>query len=327
LVTYSCDEEREMLQERVAKLRRSGLTFSQIGEALGITKDRARGIYTTMPVVPEMRGARELVLAGDVVVTGDVHVPYTDLGVAAVLAQCARENGIRQLAIVGDMFSFPNFGKWPTIVREPTAAEELKFARGLLELWNDAFDKIYLCMGNHDLRLISRVQGELEVDNLADLFRPAGMRPDRLEVTMRDRIWWGKGGSRWLLAHQVQYSRNKLTVASALERKYRCNVLTHHQHHQSLGVTEDGQHIIADNGCLCVQSKTPYTALSTNSMPVWDVGFSFFKDGKYNFYWHGQPTGWKPGKVPPKTAAIPKPAAPPAKKAGKKGVGAKHPHR
>lgn len=282
------------LKEEVARLRGQGMSFGSIASKLGITKDKARGLFVRSPHFspPPVTNSREITIVGDCLVVGDVHVPYTKPEIIELVKDCAEENGIRQIAIVGDMFSFSSLSRWPTIVREPTVAEELRAAKDIMSYWNDQFDVFYMCMGNHDLRLLSNVKGELGPDNLADMFRPTQMSPDRLQMTMLDRLWWGKGKKRWLLAHQIQYSANKLTVSAKLAAKYGCNVLTHHQHHQAIGMTLDDKHIIADNGCLC--SDAPYKKLATNSFPEWNVGFSFFKGEAYNFYWHGKPAGWKP---------------------------------
>jgi len=277
-----------------AKASDPGKSFSEIGKDFGITKDSARGLYVRALNYssPPLKDSPEIRIAGDVIVVGDVHVPYTHKELVRTVRKAGEEHGIKQIAIVGDLFSFSSLSRWATIVREPTVQEELRVAREILGYWMQHFDTAYMCMGNHDLRLAGAMKGELGPDNLADMFRPADVSPDRFRITMRDRMWLKD--PKWLLAHQVMYGRNKLSIAQQLSASYECNVLTHHQHHQAVGQSSNGKYIIADNGCLCDSSKTPYKALSTNSFPEWCVGFSFFKSGVYNAYWHGKRFGWKP---------------------------------
>ena len=285
------------LKAEVVKLKKGNpsMSFSQIGTKLGITKDQARGLYVRAPNVrpPVMNNATEIKISGDVMVVGDVHVPYTDWRLVSLVQEVAENYNIKQIAIVGDMFSFSSLSKWPTVVREPTVAEELKAARAILEFWGTQFDQFYMCMGNHDLRLMGKVQGELGPDNLVDLFRPASVAPERIRVTMLDRMWLKS--PKWLLAHQIMYSKAKLNVGQTLSQKYECNVLTHHQHHQAVGISANGKYMIADNGCLCDATKTPYKTLVTNGFPEWCTGFSMFHSGVYHPYWHTKKFGWMGG--------------------------------
>jgi predicted phosphodiesterase len=285
------------LKTEVVKLKKGNpsMSFSQIGSKLGITKDQARGLYVRAPNIkpPVMNNTSEIKISGNVMVVGDVHVPYTDWKLVSLVSEIAENYNIKQLAIVGDMFSFSSLSKWPTVVREPTVSEELKAARAILEFWGAQFDQFYMCMGNHDLRLMGKVQGELGPDNLVDLFRPANMSPERIRVTMLDRMWLKS--PKWLLAHQIMYSKAKLNVGQALSQKYECNVLTHHQHHQAVGISANGKYMIADNGCLCDATKTPYKALVTNGFPEWCTGFSMFHNGVYVPYWHTKKFGWMGG--------------------------------
>lgn len=284
------------LRSQVSELKAQHPTwsFSQIGKALSISKDRARGLYVRAPgfTPPRIQNSQEIKITGDVIVVGDVHVPYTNKKLVELVREAAQKFGIKQIAIVGDLFSFSSLSKWPTIVREPTVSEELRGARELLSYWMQHFDQAFMCMGNHDLRLLGAVKGELGPDNLADMFRPPAVAPARLRMTMRDRMWLSTK-PKWLLAHQVMYGRAKLSIAQQLSATYECNVLTHHQHHQAVGQSANGKYIIADNGCLCDANSTPYKALVTNSFPEWCVGFSIFTGGTYLPYWHGKPFGYK----------------------------------
>ena len=268
-------------------------SFSQIGEALGISKDTVRGLYVRTPRIkaPTIHNSQEIKIQGDVVVVGDVHVPYTNKKLVELVRKAGEKHKIKQIAIVGDLFSFSSLSRWPTVVREPTVSEELRGAREILSYWMQHFDQAFMCMGNNDLSLLGAVQGELEPDNLADMFRPAEVAPERLRMTMMDRMWLKE--PRWLLAHQIMYGRNKLSIAQQLSAKYECNVLTHHQHHQAVGQSSNGKYIVADNGCLCDAKATPYKTLSTNSFPEWCTGFSMFTEGVYHAYWHGKSFGFK----------------------------------
>lgn len=282
---------------RVATLKAAGASLSQVATELGISKDAAFRRWkkaSANALVTKMASAPEITIQGDVMVVGDIHVPYTIKPLVELVKAAGERFGIKQVAIVGDLFSFSGMSSYPTVVREPTVSDEFRAAREILSYWGSQFQQFYMCMGNHDIRLTGAAKGELGPDNLADMFRPADMNPDRIVMTPRDRIWWGKGKNKWLLAHQRQYSRNKLTVAMKLASIHDCNVLTHHQHHQAIGVSENGKYVVADNGCLCSSATTPYTALSTTTFPRWCVGFSMFVGGSYLPYWHDRPFGWKP---------------------------------
>ena len=60
--------------------------------------------------------------------------------------------GVKQVAIVGDLFNFDAFSLYPELVAATALGDEITGAKTVLSHWLETFEHIYLCTGNHDRR-------------------------------------------------------------------------------------------------------------------------------------------------------------------------------
>lgn len=278
-------QDKEVLSVIVQE-QSAGKSFSDIGRTIGFSKDKAQKIarkaqLPTLPKLPQPdKLPKEITIEGDIMIVSDLHCLAIIPRLVENVAKTAQMLDIKQLAIVGDIFNMDAFSMYPALVAATALHRETQCAKIVLDYWFEMFDRIYMCRGNHDARAIHATNGQIDMNVITDLITDASNR-ERFTVTLRDRLWLKESSGKWLLSHQHEYSQNPLVVANKLAAKYQCNVVTMHQHHFAVGKSKHGDFIVADNPCLCDYRQIAYTALNTNSMPTWALGFSAMKDGYY----------------------------------------------
>lgn len=283
------------LEQRVAFLRENPVngkrpSFSEIGRILSITADKAQKLYKKVAVyetpVRQIKIGAPLEVAGDIIVVADIHVNSTQYPLLEKVCKASRKFAIKRLAIAGDLFNFDVFSHWPQTGWESTFSMEIASARSILSFLMGSFNEVYYFRGNHDERFMRKLDGQANMETLADLIAPEGKRGQVITSDFNYMYVDTKRG-RWMLAHQFQYSRNKMIIGKQLATKYQCHVVTHHQHHCSVGLSDCGRYTVADNGCLADPDATPYKALNANTMPNWGLGFGVISKGHWHPYVEG----------------------------------------
>lgn len=218
--------------------------------------------------------------AESVAIIGDLHANYIDPRIVKSFVRYAEENKCKVVVIAGDFLNADAFSTHPPLGPQQTFADEVEQARKLLEIFGECFDKIYWIRGNHDHRVSVATFGQLNMTELADLV--CGPSPVRRKITVTpySRLWVRCSSGLWLIAHQREYSKIKLRVASALSAKYNCHVICAHQHHCAVGLSENAKFVVADLPCACRYAY--YKSLDTSSRPDWCLGFGALIRGKYH---------------------------------------------
>jgi hypothetical protein len=219
-----------------------------------------------------------LLLRGDFVVIGDIHVPTTDWDFAQLPAQVAERHltkGNRRLIIGGDFFSMDKFSSYTAITRAPSWREERDAGRVYIKRLLETFDEIYIIMGNHDRRLQRWAAGELEE---TDIF---GMLIQNPRVVVSNYGWLDvvTDTGPWHITHSTNYSVNAGTVGDILAQKHQSNIISHHQHHCNHGQDKFKRYVTIDNGCLVDPVKLAYVMLDDSKMPNMSEGFTLLKNG------------------------------------------------
>lgn len=232
------------------------------------------------------KAEEELTIRTDnIIIMGDIHANYLDEEVFAMVLRFARQNKIKTIVLAGDVINADAFGVFAKIQPPQNFNLEVRQANLMFAALAKCFDKIYWICGNHDRRIAKIAFGELTIDHIADIV--CGTARKKTIVTQYSRMWVEAKTGVWLIAHQKNYSRVKLSVARALASKYGCHVICAHQHHCAVGVSDDGKHVVVDLPCSC--HLPPYKLLETSTMPEWCRGFGYIIRGKYGSWVKGLP--------------------------------------
>lgn len=240
----------------------------------------------------------------DFVAICDIHAPCTDYDFAMLPARIAEKHvkkGKRVLVVHGDVFDGGSFSKWEKVVADPSWEDERRAASNLFALWSQTFDQIVVMPGNHDYRMIKRVEGQVSFGGMLwgmaderdkDLSQMFGslFSTGKLTASPVDHCFIDTPRGRYIVAHGSQYSVNPLNVANEMSQKYQAHVITGHEHHLGLSMDRFGRYFLINNGGLFDKDKFAYVTLQASKRPVMKKGFTFVKDGFPNVF--GAWTDW-----------------------------------
>jgi len=235
----------------------------------------------------------------------DVHVPCTDYDFAMLPAAVAKKNlpeGERILFVHGDVFNQDVFGKWPKVVQAPTWQQEREAAANLFAIWAKTFDKIIVTPGNHDYRILTKLEGQSSFAGILwdmigeqdqDLNQMFGslFSTGKLVTSAVDYVFVETRKGRYIIEHGKEYSINPLTVANEDAQKYQSHVIRGHEHHVGLTMDKFNRYWIINNGGLFDKDKFAYVSLQASKRPVMKKGFTMVKSGYPTLF--GQWTDWR----------------------------------
>jgi len=222
----------------------------------------------------------QVVIEGDVVVINDVHLPYTNYDLAQRVLDVAVFYGLTELVIAGDLVDLDSQSSFKRKLRPVSLEQELEAARELLAYYAQHFKRIWIMPGNHEDRLLKKLDGELTFNLFTDLIRPPidGAK-DTFIFTPYDNLSVVSGGQEYMVVHQRNASAISLKVGESLAWKFQKNMIVTHQHNSAKGFDRYGRYLIIDSGGLHDQERTPYMSLKTGTNPVHDEGFVTIIDG------------------------------------------------
>lgn len=215
-------------------------------------------------------------LEGDWVICGDVHLPTTDFELAETMLRVARELNLKRLLIAGDLINADAFSLYEHVVPAITFEDEVKIAVRVISAWCEWFDDMLLLMGNHELRVMRRSNGNLNATMLGHILSAGN---GKLRVSPYSHAVITSAGQVWRVTHQRNYSRITGRLADQLAQKYQCNIISLHQHHVAVQRDTYNRYTIIDGGGLHDDRKLAYVSLVDSNMPAMARGFVLLVDG------------------------------------------------
>lgn len=215
-------------------------------------------------------------VAGNWVVTGDVHLPTTDMNLARNLLDTARFLNIRKLAIVGDLLNMDAFSKYDHIVPPISFAAEVEPAVALIKEYAGWFDRIVMVLGNHEHRLMKPLHGHMKAEWFGRILDAGG---NNLEVSPYSYMELTSGNELWRLTHPGNYSTIKGRVADQLAQKFQCNIVSFHEHHVAKLRDKYNRYTIINGGMLAEPDEMAYVKLVDTTSAEMCKGFVVIKDG------------------------------------------------
>lgn len=286
------------LLREVAKLRKRcpDATDPDMAQALMLPLDIyvGRMAWATNEYIKDLQiydVASPLSVSGDFVIVGDVHVPFCDWDMAALVEKVARRAWIKQLVISGDFFNLDIFSVWNTLALGPGWKEEKLAAQRLMQSWAAWFDKIYFLSGNHEYRIARATDGEMNIQDLAEF---CSVNVTKLVTSVLGYCYLESGGRQWYIAHGSEYSgANQFAVAQDLAYKEQRNVVLFHQHYLSKGRDKWDRFELVNGGCLVRESALAYKMLHASKRNRFVQGFVVMREGCAELLGRGSFTDWE----------------------------------
>ena len=186
----------------------------------------------------------------------------------------------RRLIIAGDLFNLDAFSSYLATNPNTTSFRtELNAAAKFLEDALEVFSRIEVLLGNHELRFIYRLLGQVGHDELGKLVGVEGVNFHEFSHCVL-----GTTTGEWRITHQRNYSINSQTVGKKLAHKFRQHIITHHQHKVSKGFDDSGRSIIIDNGCMADPGYFDYVNQTDNTAPMMTQSFVIVRNGVGNLF-------------------------------------------
>lgn len=227
-------------------------------------------------------------LTGDWMVVGDVHVPCTDYDFAALMPLVAKKHRVKNLLVVGDLYSMDAFSSYPKRIDHATWHQEKQAAIQLMKEWTRVFDRVVLLMGNHERRLEKLAEGAFDDSDIFSDLLGSG------KVETSDFGWCTietRSGT-WRATHQRNYSKLQLRVASEMAWKYHMHIIAHHEHHFAMGWDRFKNYVVVNNGGLFDVSKFAYVNMDDSTSAGMAKGFTMLKDGCPHLFGEEPFTDW-----------------------------------
>ena len=155
----------------------------------------------------------------------------------------------------------------------------------MLKLWSLTFDEIWMVSGNHDRRLIKKLNGQVEIQDIMNM-----TVTDKVKATIRDRCQVQTSQGLYTVLHGSSYRKLSLSAANQYAQKFQSHIISHHEHHAALGMDEYDRYIIINNGGLFDIEKLSYVQLETKTMTSMSQAFTMVRGGYP--YLFGKWTDW-----------------------------------
>lgn len=223
----------------------------------------------------------------NVAITSDYHAPFYDNDLLLHLFDIANEQKTKDLIIAGDLWDCDNYSRFASMAESgmqisQTFTGETEEVQKLLRRILGAFDRVFICRGNHEKRWIDLNAGKMGMKELFALTRPSNMSEDawdeRVHITTDDHINLIQKGQLWLCCHPRNFRITPLSVARDLSAKHLCNVIVAHGHAFNQGRDRSGKFRVADGGGLFERTALDYTR-ETTCHPMTRSGFFILRDG------------------------------------------------
>jgi calcineurin-like phosphoesterase family protein len=224
----------------------------------------------------------------DFMVVGDVQLPTTDYDFAMLPAMIAKKHlrKPRKLIIAGDFYNMDAWSKYPKIIPVPAWVQERDAARNLLTIYAQTFDEMWMISGNHELRILGKLDGQYDINDVLTASMPNG----KVKATVLDRCTVNTSNGTYTVLHGDNYSKKALNNADEWAQKFQTHIISHHEHHSAMGLDRFDRYIIINNGGLFDQKKMSYVQLKSNTCANMSQGFTMVKNGFP--YLFGKFTDW-----------------------------------
>jgi len=217
-----------------------------------------------------------------IMVWGDSHLPYLNLELAKHMFEIAKIWKIPDCLIAGDFFNQDAFSFFDGRYKYSWEKEKQK-ARVFMNHLLLQFNKVYVILGNHDLRILRMLKFQETFKSLM-----LGITiSQRVIVTEYPRA---EINDDWLCVHPKSYSQISGRVAQKLAGKYHKNFICPHGHFTSYSFDISGDYQCIDIGGLMDYDKTEYVNFSITTHPRWVGGFLVL-DKSYPYIFH-EKTNW-----------------------------------
>lgn len=224
----------------------------------------------------------------DFMVIGDVQLPTTDYDFAMLPAIIAKKHlrKPRRLIIAGDFYNMDAWSKYPSLISTPSWTQEKEAARNLLTIYAQTFDEMWMVSGNHERRILEKLDGQYDINDVLAASLPSG----KVKATVLDRCTVNTSMGKYTVLHGDNYAKKSLNNGDEYAQKFQTHIISHHEHHAAMGMDRFDRYYVINGGGLFDPKKMSYVQVKSNTMAGMSQGFTMVKKGYP--YLFGKFTDW-----------------------------------
>jgi len=214
-------------------------------------------------------------------IMGDCHIPYINLDMYNKMKLVVKNRKPKCLILSGDITNQDAFSLYISEGGRGSFRKERYITDMFFEDMLELFDKIYIIMGNHDMRFFKVLMGEIEAPQFFKIFT------DQLNknIFVSGNYRYCEFNKTWRITHPKNYSKISTRVAESIAVIHQNkNIATGHGHHQGFRFEPSGKWMCVDVGCMCDANKLEYTAVVDSTNPKWNYGFMIIEDEFPEFF-------------------------------------------
>lgn len=236
----------------------------------------SQGLTAPLAIPPAFELARTLDHKPTLIIA-DLHCPYHSL-TAIDSALDTAYGKCEQTIIAGDVFDFASVSRHSKAEIQARLETELEIAgRVLLHIAERA--PVYICNGNHDQRLASKLDVELRLSRVINMALNGRIPKHPIVVTEYDYLFVG---SEYVVGHLSNYSQTPGKIAAELAKKYQRHAFVGHDH--IVGFERAGTYIGASIGAMTYGDSHWYNTRRLNTFPQWQQGFAIIHKNGFQLY-------------------------------------------
>lgn len=205
-------------------------------------------------------------------VAGDWHIPHTNREWLELLLEVADIRKIQNLIINGDFFDQDQFKIWMDSGVRVDWDTELQAGKEVLEILMKQFNRIYLILGNHDIRIWRQLGSRFRVDHLFSQMIPLDLIGKKVFPA---EIRYAKTeDEKWIICHPTNYSKQATKAPLDIVAVEHTNVIGGHGHHLGMAKDQSGKYWGVDCGGMFNHDSMTYNGSTIKSSHAkWSNGF------------------------------------------------------
>ena len=189
--------------------------------------------------------------------------------------------GIQHVILNGDSINADQIGRHhgSYFNRRKNLEDDLDALESVLKLLKKYFDHIYIDAGNHCMRLVHRMGGELSFNRLMKMVY--NNDDNKIQVTSRSFLFVNNIVE---VIHPRQYRKSRGALPQNLSQRWQKSVVLGHEHHSAMTVSPCGKFQACDVGTMVDVELQDYVRNERNDFPEPVNGFAVIFGDKIQIF-------------------------------------------
>ncbi len=222
-------------------------------------------------------------------VAGDLHIPLHDTKFINYMNSVSKKRQSKILILGGDTTDQKGASRFldKNTKGKVKLTKEFSMLADFFITESKFFDTIYVIAGDHDERLLKRIDFNDQFEDLINfivLIVKTEIGNTKIIPSNYMYCIVKSGKSEWRITHPDRATKRPTTKALLLANKFRTNVIQFHGHTYGQEHTTDGKLLAVCLGCMTDIKKHEYTQIRDTGHSMWTNQFGIVENGELRVY-------------------------------------------